>query len=176
MMHIFIRMFRSYRLLAALSSMIFTLSVLLIMLGVINGAMENTIKDMQKTANLYRPGNTKARLNGLEAALNSLNPPYLTAVDAKRLLLETLENFRTLYSGKILNDITDSGGSYAAELEFEIEPTNPAQITAIVNYLENSVAPVITVKKLTFLKSQNKNTVRFLISANQPYYGGIYEY
>lgn len=175
-MHIFLRIFRSYKLLAALSSMIFTLSVLLIMLGVINSAMENSITDMKRTANLYRPGDTKARLNELEAALSTINPPYLTAVDAKRLLLETLENFRTLYNGKILNDITDSGGSYSAELEFEIEPTNPAQIAAIVNYMENSAAPVITVKKLTFLKSQDKNTVRFLISADQPYYGGVYEY
>jgi len=165
-MHIFLRIFRSYKLLVALSSMIFTLSVFLIMLGVINGAMENTITEMKRTANLYRAGDTKTRLYGLETALNKANPPYLTAAEAKRLLLETLENFRTLYGGKIMNDITDSGGSYSTELEFTIEPTNPAQITAIVNYLENSVAPVITVKKLTFLKSQDKNTVRFLISAN----------
>lgn len=176
MMYIFLRIFRSYKLLVALSSMIFTLSLLLIMLGVINGAMENSIRDMQRTANLYRAGDTKIRLNGLETALSSVNLPYLTPVEAKRLLLETLENFRTLYGGKMMNDITDSGGSYTAELEFEIEPTNPSQISAIVNYLENSVAPVITVKKLTFLKSTDKNTVRFLISANQPYYGGVYEY
>jgi len=175
-MHIFLRIFRSNKLLLALSSMIFSLSVLLIMLGVINDSMEKNILEMKRTANLYRAGETKKRLAELETALSAVNPPYLTQIESKRLLLESMENFRTLYGGKLINDITDSGGSYSAELEFEIEPTNPAQITAVINYLENSVAPVITVKKLMFLKSQNKNTVRFLISADQPYYGGVYEY
>ncbi|MGE4267945.1 MAG: hypothetical protein AB7F25_10965 [Deferribacterales bacterium] len=175
-MHRIRQAFQSYKLLIAFSSMIFTLSVLLICIETVNSSMEDNITDLRRTAAQYKPDKTREKLTELENALDAANPPYPAQIEAKRLLLETLENFRTLYGGKILNDITDQGGSFSADLEFEIQPTDPSQITGIINYLENSIAPVITVKKLSFSRSNDKNTVRFLISANQPYYGGVYEY
>ena len=176
MMHRIRRAFQTYKLLVMFSSMIFSLSVLLLCVNSVNSSMENNITNMRRTAMQYKPDETREKLMKLEQALGTVNPPYLTQIEAKRLLLETLENFRTLYGGKILNDITDKGGSFSADLEFEIQPTDPSQITDIITYLENSIAPVITVKKLSFSRSENRKTVRFLINADQPYYGGSYEY
>lgn len=174
-MYSLIRLLGGQKLLIALSSLIMTLSVLLICLNTINSIMQQNIMNIRQKAQTFRTDETIRRLDDLEKALSTIAPPYLSQRDAKVLLIESLENFRSLYNGKILNDLTDDGGSFTAQIEFTIEPTNPAQITGIADYLENSTAPIFIINNMTFL-NDNKKTVKFTVTARQPYYGGVYEY
>ncbi|WP_415238174.1 hypothetical protein [Seleniivibrio woodruffii] len=167
----FMNIFKSYRLLMVFSSLILTLAVSLAVLSAINSVIESNIQKIRSEAAGYKTGEIRTRLNDLEKALSETNPPYLNRREAKILLLETLENFRTLYGGSITEELTDSGSAYTAEMEFEIEPTDPSQIIQIADYLENNVAPVIVVKKMTFT-SGGKKKVMFAIRTTQPYFGG----
>lgn len=169
------------------NKLLFTFSILILSLSILKVCLDSVTETLGKTnidmAALSRKSSivqVNKKTKELETVMTDVMPPYMSKDEASRFLAESAENIKQLYNGKYFGVIKEEPGKLFVDLEFTITPANPEIITRITDYLENSTAPIIYVKKLAF-KSTQKNTatektVTFRITLTQPYFGGDYEY
>ena len=170
------RFFASYKLLVILSVIVTALTAQLIVTDTAIEGVDQAAADLNTRLKGLKISESEKLLRNLRRELDRKQLPAFTDTEARKWLIEVLDEFQTLYSAKISKPLTRDGSGYLAEISFKYLPDNPEDLIKLLKYMKTSSTPIYSVKRVRFLIEKGARVVEVNAEIIQPYKGEKYEY
>jgi hypothetical protein len=173
---------RSYRLLATMSVMVVSLTVLYMVMNHTAGALDKSAVEMRRNLNSLSIPETAGNMVGVNSLLSGGKIPMPDENEARRLVISFTEELKNRYGGRTAEIRTQdggknsSGGSVVYKSSFNYFPENGDDVLKIISYFKNSVSPLIHISGVAFRSVRGMRQIEFEIEVHQPFTGGSYDY
>ncbi|MGE4497349.1 MAG: hypothetical protein AB7E48_05670 [Deferribacterales bacterium] len=161
----------SYRLfLLLLASCAVTAGIGLTVLN-LNKSADRALADISARASVLSAEKAGAKIDALHKAAENADIFIFSESDARRWFLDALDSFLKKYDAKVVSPMQKADSSFRSRVSFRFTPKTPAELAILLEYMENSTAPVFIIESTAFVSTDREKYINITADIIQPFYG-----
>jgi len=136
----------------------------------------NTHMSMESQVKQYNLTRINQQTKLLDKKADEHSISIFSRETAKQWLIETAQDLKDNFDGKLVEGIKEKDGTFQTKVEFNYTPDTPENFLKLLYYLENLNEPVIVTDKIEYVSNKTGDKFIFHTILTIPYIGGDYKY
>lgn len=138
----------------------------------LNESAKKTLLDIEQKKTFGNFAQIEKKLDEVMNAADKADIFIFSEKDARRWFLDTLDNLLKKYDAKVITPMQKVDNAYKSRVSFRFTPRDPAELAVLIDYLENSVAPIFIIETMAFIKTDREKYTNITAEIIQPFYQG----
>ena len=138
----------------------------------LNNTADKALADIHSRTKYFSAETVDKKLNKLNNAAEDADIFIFSEDDARKWFLDALDNFLKKYDAKVVSPMQKKDGAFRSTVSFRFTPKTPSELALLLEYMENSAAPVFIVESTAFINTDREKYINVTAEIVQPFYGG----
>ncbi|WP_265820715.1 hypothetical protein [Geovibrio ferrireducens] len=138
----------------------------------LNNAADTALADINVRAAVLNAEKAGEKIDALHEAAENADIFIFSESDARKWFLDALDSFLKKYDAKVVTPMQKTDSAFRSRVSFRFTPKTPTELAILLEYMENSVAPVFIIESTAFISTEKERYINVTAEIIQPFYGG----
>ncbi|QAR31844.1 hypothetical protein EP073_00020 [Geovibrio thiophilus] len=138
----------------------------------LNTSADRALADISTRAAVLNAAETEEKIAVLNKTAENADLFIFSESDARKWFLDALDTFLKKYDAKVISPMQKTGSAFRSRVSFRFTPKTPGELATLLEYMENSAAPVFIIESTAFISTDREKYINVTAEIIQPFYGG----